>query len=722
LYRRVLAIDARSEEAKVALQGIERRLLSRGQLIEARAAMDGKDWGKARYLLDVISGVDPSNEVVIAMKRELAELSAPPAEDSGLTEAFKKPISIEFKEVPLKQAFEVISKTSGLNFVFDKDVKGEAKTSIFLRNSTVESVLYFLLLTNQLEQQVMNGNTLLIYPNNPGKQKDYQELTVKAFHMVNTDAKSVAATLKSLFKGRDVVVDEKLNMLVVRDTPEALRMVEKVVALHDVPDPEVMLEVEVLEVSRNKLLDLGVRWPDSLTLTPLASDSGVGLTVSDLRKLTESSVGAAVGAVTVNAKKQDSDVNLLANPRIRVINREKAKVLIGDKLPLITSSVTSTGVTSESINYLDVGLKLEVEPTIYRGNDIVIKVGLEVSSIGDAQVSKQGTTAYTIGTRNATTVLRLKDGENQILAGLINDEERRTANKIPGLGELPVAGRLFGSTRDEGKKTEVILSITPHLVRNVQRPDVGIREFRSGTESSLRERPALTDQNPPKAGVDPTVRSNASVAISSRGLPAAADTASSVASTGVAVPESGKAGKVAEKGGIKVNNGDTPLIAVAGKSTKSKADDDESASPDDEDEANGAGVSLFWSGSESVSVGREFTLTLGADAGSAITAMPVVIGFDSAVLEVVRVEPGGWLGGDGSRVPFKSNVVNGRLTLSGSAPPGGITGGGNLARITFRGLAAGVATKVTVLKAVPVALRGTIPAPALPKPHQVWIQ
>jgi general secretion pathway protein D len=713
LYQRALSIDPRNDEARMGLKGMERRFLQKGKLIEARQALDAKDWTVAKDALASILADDPSNDSALSMRRELAELSSPAPVETGLAAAYKTPISIEFKEVPLKQAFEVISKTSGLNFVFDKDVKADTKTSIFLRNSTVESALYFLLLTNQLEQQVMNGNTLLIYPNSPNKVKDYQELSVRAFQMANTDAKSVATTLKTLFKGRDVVVDEKLNMLVVRDTPEALKMVEKIVALHDVAEPEVMLEVEVLEVSRNKLMDLGVRWPDGISFAPLASDSGTGLTIRDLRHLKYSTISAAVGNTTVNVHKQDSDVNILANPRIRVVNREKAKILIGDKLPLITSSITSTGVTSESINYLDVGLKLDVEPTIYRGNDIVIKVGLEVSSIGDAQVSKQGTTAYTIGTRNANTVLRLKDGENQILAGLINDEERRTANKIPGLGDLPVAGRLFGSTHDEGKKTEVILSITPHLVRNIQRPDAGVQEFRSGTESSLRERPISLEQNAPKAPADPTAR-GIKVGSGAPLAPFASQVGKPVKpGSALAVSASSDQAQPMMK--------EVPVLAIAGKSTRSRVEDGDEADAQDDD-ADAASVSLSWAGPESVTVGREFTLTLSANASDALTAMPVTVGFDSSMLEVVRVESGGWLGGDGSRVPFRSNVSNGRLTLAGSAPAGGITGGGNLARITFRGLSSGVAAKVSVVKATPMGRRGSLGAPALPKAHQVWIQ
>lgn len=490
LYQRVQVIQPDNPLARQGLLALERQERQVGLLAEATRAVQSRDWSAARSTLDAVLRVDPVQPQALALQAQIAAQTAAPPADTGLRTAFRKPISIEFRDVPLRQAFDVLSKGSGLNFVFDKDVKADQKLTMLLRDSTVEAALHFLLITNQLEQQVMNGNTLLIYPNTPAKLKDYQELSVRTFHMANTDAKAVAATLKTLFKGRDVVVDDRANMLVVRDTPEALRMVEKLVALHDVPEPEVILEVEILEVSRAKLLELGVRWPDSLTLAPLATDTSVGLTLKDLTTLGSTRIGATVSSPVLNARKEDTDVNLLASPRIRVLNREKAKVLIGEKLPVVSVTSSPTGGFAEAVTYIDVGLKLEVEPTIYRGNDIVIKLGLEVSNIAGSTTTKLGGLAYTLGTRNVNTVLRLRNGENQVLAGLINDEDRKTANKLPGLGELPVAGRLFGSTLDDGKKTEIVLSITPRLVRNINRPESSLLEFRSGTEGNLRERPA----------------------------------------------------------------------------------------------------------------------------------------------------------------------------------------------------------------------------------------
>ena len=383
--------------------------------------------------------------------------------------------------------FEIIARSSGLNILFDKDVKTDQKTSISLKNSSVEAAIQYMLMANQLEQQVMDANTLLVFPNNAAKLRDYQQLVVKTFVLANANAKPMAEMIRTMVKSRDLVIDEKLNMVIMRDSADAVRLAEKLVTLLDVAEPEVMLEVEILEVSRDRLMELGVNWPSSLSLMPLAGASGQ-LTLADLRRVNSDSVAASLAPLKINARNQDGDTNLLANPRIRVLNREKARVMIGNKVPSISTTVIATGLATESVVYLDVGLKLEVEPIIYVNNDVTIKMALEVSNILSFATTAQGTTTYNIGSRSVTTTLRLKDGENQVLAGLINDEDRRTANKVPGLGELPLAGRLFGSTLNDGKKSEIVLSITPRLIRNVQRPTAAAGEFLSGTDGSLRRR------------------------------------------------------------------------------------------------------------------------------------------------------------------------------------------------------------------------------------------
>ncbi len=511
-YQRALSIDSANERARAGLRQVEADARHAVLMEEAAAAFDKKDYELARQKTAAILSERPNHEPARLLLAQVTEKTAAPSAESGLAAAYKLPINIEFRDASLKQVFEVISRRSGLNFLFDKDVKTDQRTSIFLKNSTVEAAVYYLLVSNQLEQQVMDGNTILVYPNNAAKLKEYQEMTVKTFFLANAEAKNVANTLKTILKSRDVVVDEKLNLLIVRDSPEAIKLATRLVALQDVAEPEVMLDVEILEIKRSRLMDLGIAWPASLGFAPLQSSTGGPLTIESLRHLNASTIGVTGVSATINANKTDGDSNTLANPRIRVRNKEKAKVVIGDKVPNITTIITpgtSGGFASESINYVDVGLTLNVEPTIYLNNEVAIRISLEVSNLVDSVTTKSGSVAYRIGTRSASTMLQLKDGENQVLAGLINNEDRTSGSKVPGFGNIPILGRLFGSTRDSTDKTEIVLSITPHLVRNVLRPALSASEFSAGTETSFRRRPdaavRLPAQLPPVPGAQPAV-------------------------------------------------------------------------------------------------------------------------------------------------------------------------------------------------------------------------
>jgi general secretion pathway protein D len=498
-YQRALALDPAHERARAGLRLVEADGRHAVLMADAVAAFDKKDYELARQKTTAILSERPSHEAARQLQAQVAEKTAAPTAEGGLSAAYKLPLNIEFRDASLKQVFEVISRRSGLNFLFDKDVKTDQRTSIFLKNSTVEAAIYYLLVSNQLEQQIMDGNTILVYPNNAAKLKEYQEMTVKTYFLANADAKVVANTLKTILKSRDVVVDEKLNLVIVRDSPEAIRLASRLVALQDVAEPEVMLDVEILEIKRSRLMDLGIAWPSSLGFAPLQAASGGALTIDALRSLNSRNIGVTGVSAAINANKTDGDSNTLANPRIRVRNREKAKVVIGDKVPNITTIITpgtSGGFASEAIAYVDVGLTLNVEPTIYLNNEVAIRISLEVSNLVDSITTKSGSVAYRIGTRSAATMLQLKDGENQVLAGLINNEDRTSGSKVPGFGSLPILGRLFGSTRDSNDKTEIVLSITPHLVRNIQRPALGASEFSAGTETSFRRRPDTNVRSP----------------------------------------------------------------------------------------------------------------------------------------------------------------------------------------------------------------------------------
>lgn len=505
-YEELLKARLAVDKSQAGLRQIERQKRVEQALHQAEVAFGRKEIDLAREQAELVLLESPRHPRALALLNELAKSSEAGAPTrNALGEAYRKTLSIEFKDTPLKTVFEVLARSSGLNFVFDREVRGDQRTSVYLRNSTTEAALRNLLLTNQLEMRVLDENSVLIYPASAAKQREYQPLFVRAFYLANADAKTMAGVLKNLLRVKDPVIDEKLNLLVLRDSADAIKAAERVVALHDVPEPEVMLEVEVLEVKRTRLLDLGVRWPEQLSLNPLGTGSGGTLTLSDLRNLNSSSVGVTLGGVGINAKNLDTDANLLANPRIRARNREKARVHVGERVPNITTTSTATGFVAESVTYVDVGLKLDVEPTVYLDNEVAIKVALEVSSIINQVQTKSGTLAYRLGTRTASTVLRLKDGENQVLAGLISDEDRTTANKVPVLGAIPLLGRLFGNQAADGSKTEVLLSITPRIIRNVQRPGARMQWFETGTEASFSGGVGPMGMSAPVGGAAPLV-------------------------------------------------------------------------------------------------------------------------------------------------------------------------------------------------------------------------
>ena len=418
--------------------------------------------------------------------------AAPPA--SSAPPAFQQKINLQFRDAPLRAVLEALSLSSGVNFTLDKDVPPDLRVSVHLVDITLDAALRNVLLGAQLEQAVIDPRTVLIYAADPAKQRQHQKLAIRSFSIANADAKAVANSLRTLLKTRDLVVDEKLNMLVLRDTPETIQMAARLVALHDVAEPEVMLEVEILEVQRSDLEALGVKWPANITLSPLASSRpgpdgtpGSAFTLHDLTRLNSRGIAASVDPMTLSATTNRDNVSVLANPRIRIRNREKAQIRVGERVPSVSANVTSTGVTSQSVNYLDVGLKLEAEPVVYLDDEVSIRLNLEVSSIlGTVFDNNNQPYGYRIGARNASTVLRLRDGENQVLAGLISDNDKRSSSAIPGIGELPLLDRLFGRKENSRTKTEIVLSITPRVLRKQPRAASADIEFDAGTDASLR--------------------------------------------------------------------------------------------------------------------------------------------------------------------------------------------------------------------------------------------
>jgi len=500
-YRKMLALDPGNPRARAGLATLKADRRHRELLAQAKDLLAKGRLLAAHAKVSEVLFQDANDRQAQRLLRRIEERSVKEAIAAPqLSAALRKPVSIEFRDASLRQIFDVISQQTGLNFIFDRDVRPDLRATVSVRNTSLDDVLRFILVTNQLERKVLNPHTLLIYPNTAAKNREYQDLIVKSFYLTNADVKQTAAMIKTMVKTKDMYVDDKLNLLVIRDTPAAVRMAERLIADQDLAEPEVVLDLEVLEVGTNVLNNLGIQYPDQFAYSVVGKANTPG-TVTLPEWLNRGS-GLVQLTVTnpfliLNLQNQVGLTNLLANPQIRVKNHEDARIHIGDKVPVITTTTTATGFAAESVQYLDVGLKLDVKPTIYLDDEVGMKVGLEVSNIVREVQTSTGTLTYQLGTRTASTTLRLKDGETQMLAGLISDQDSKSINQIPGIGNIPILGRLFGNHQDTNDKTEIVLLITPHIVRTLARPSVGFEEFPSGTEDAAGAAPLRLESEPP---------------------------------------------------------------------------------------------------------------------------------------------------------------------------------------------------------------------------------
>ncbi|MGQ7934243.1 secretin N-terminal domain-containing protein [Paraburkholderia sp. D1E] len=474
---------------------IAREQREKTELEEARSALGKGDAATARQLLNAILSENSSHAPARQMLQQIdAQYTRTAMVLPALNQSLQTPVTLELKDVDIRSILSILTQTSGIGFVLDKDVSPELRATIYARNTTVIDALNLILQTSQLDRKVLNDSTILIYPATDEKRKRYDDLVVRSYYLNSADPKKVQEMLRTVVAPKSIYVDDRLKMLVVRDTESVQDTIVRLLDLYDIASPEVILDVEVLEVNSNDLLNLGIQFPNTVSAS-LVGPAGVpaSLTIDQLKGLNKNSFPLTFPdpLAVLNLRQTSSNTHMLANPRIRVLNREKASVLIGDKVPVITSTVNQTSnAITESVSYLDVGLKLEVEPEIHVDNDVTMRVALEVSNIvKEVRSSATGLLAYQIGTRNANTVLRLHEGETQALAGLIKTDSQESGTHIPGLGKIPVLGRLFSNDSDSNTRSEIVLLITPHVARSLAMPNSYAQAFPSGTAEQVSTRP-----------------------------------------------------------------------------------------------------------------------------------------------------------------------------------------------------------------------------------------
>jgi general secretion pathway protein D len=670
-YRRVLAINPTDQRAKRGIDGVEADRRHASMVAEAYKDFERKDYDAADTILRSVLDEDAGFGPATALAGKITIARGPTTVAPRLKSRNNAKVTLQFRDAPTKMVFEVLARQTGINFVLDKDVKSDSKTTIFVQDVPIEDAIDLVLDQNTLARQILSSNMVLIYPNTTAKQKDYEEQIVHTFYLTNAVPKDVEGLLKSMLGAKTLFVDERTNVVVMRDTPDAVRMAEKLVASIDVPEPEVLISVEVLEIARSKLLNLGITPPSSATVTAsstgaaaAAASGGSSLVVADLLHQNSRTLGITPLSISANALQTLGNTNTLASPRIRARNKEKAKILIGSRVPVITSStalLTSGTASSSSVQYLDVGLTLEVQPTVYQDGDVAIKIGLEVSSITNTVVVG-GTQAYTIGTRNANTLLRLKDGETQILAGLIQDSDTRNSAGIPGLSQIPIVGRLFGSNNTDREKSEIVLSITPHIIRTQARPESDNTEFWYGTETRSRSSPfgsASFDSGSAGASAGPGGASGGTAA---------------AAASGPGIPTVGPRPSVSQP------------VVVTPPTAAPPAPPPAPAGPPPH-------PTVTVDGPGEIAVGQEFDVTVHMATDIGISKLRGQVRFDSSALQLVSGTPGEIVPSSAGSPTVDAKGGGAQLDVVASDDP--IQGDGNLMVLHFKALAARPASSIT---------------------------
>jgi general secretion pathway protein D len=434
-----------------------------------------------------------------------------------------EPVTMRFQNTRLKQVFEILARTADIDILFDKDVRDDLVT-IFTRDTPFPDALNLILTTNQLFAKRVAPDTLLIIPDTKQKHEQYQDLKVRTFYLSNAKAKDMANLLRTILETKRVYVNENLNTVVVRDAPAKVSLAEHILLANDRSDSEVLLEVEVLEVVRQRDEKYGLDFVKSFGIGAFAPGEGGNFstnplsastqifTFHDLAQLgTSSYLISFPSNVVVNFLKTVSDAKTLASPKLRVRNREKASINVGDKNPILLSTTnvlpgqaasgaTPTTSTVTSIEFKDTGVKVTVEPTIHLNNDISLRMQVEFITLGPEVTLQEEPliTQFRFGQRTADTALIIRDGETVVLGGLIQEEDRKQRESIWWVDDhLPWLGQILSATEIRKLRTEIIFVITPHIVRNVTFAEVTKQAMWSGTAKKFSTQPLFTEKETP---------------------------------------------------------------------------------------------------------------------------------------------------------------------------------------------------------------------------------
>jgi general secretion pathway protein D len=428
-----------------------------------------------------------------------------------LEPASDKPINLNFPQAkPVKQIYHALADAAGINVIFDPQLKDD-NVSIVLSNIEFQKALETLLRQENHFYKIIDERTILIAADTPQNRKTYEDLVIRTFFLSNADVTEVANALRALLQTTRISVNKAENSVTLRDTADKVAVAERIVQQNDKQVAEVVVDVELLQVNTDKMIDLG------LTLTPrqisatipapggttnIGAALGAGqFSWSQLKQLNINSFGFTIPSATLTFIKDNVDAELLAKPQLRIAEGQKAQLLIGDKVPIPVTSFSTSNISggnvvpATSYQYQDVGIKIEVEPRVHHNKEVTLKLMTEVSNINGV-VSNNGVSQPIIGTRTISSNIRLKDGETNFLAGLYRTDKSRTQNLIPFISDIPIVGLLFTHNNTDKKTTDLVLTLTPHIIRIPDVTEEDITPYFVGTDANISYQGGPRVENP----------------------------------------------------------------------------------------------------------------------------------------------------------------------------------------------------------------------------------
>src|SRR5713226_1964759 len=435
-----------------------------------------------------------------------APLAASPPEIKPLSRA---PINLKMPNQEAKIIFDTIGKLAGLTVIYDPDFPAR-RITVELNNVTLAQALEIVQLESKAFVKPVTENIIFVIPDQPQKRRDYEEQVVKTFYVSNTvqpqDLTEIVTGLRQLLDLKRLQQLNSQNAIIIRDTPDKLLLAGKLIADIDRAKPEVIVQVEVLEARTDRLRDLGILPgqtasisinPNNSTSTSTPSTSTAAITLNQLRHLNGNAYSVTLPSLTANAVLTDTNTKIIQNPEVRSVDGQTAKLRIGDRIPIATGSFSSgigiaggtAGGISPLVNtqftYLDVGVNIDLTPRVHPNRDVSLKLKVEVSAHTN-DVSIGGITQPVISQRVIEDDIRLKEGEVNIVGGLVQRTESKTLEGWPGLAKLPLLRYLFSHDKTDKQEDEVLIVLTPRIVRIPEWTKANLRPLYSGSETNVQ--------------------------------------------------------------------------------------------------------------------------------------------------------------------------------------------------------------------------------------------